>query len=74
MKLNFEIRSRWFARSTVFAAFFSVTSFLLAKTGHLTGEYVAMCTAVQAMIVGRAIAEDHFGSKTSKPEDGQDKG
>jgi hypothetical protein len=50
---------RWLGRSTIFAAFFTLTSFGLALKGILTAEYVAMCSAVQAMIVGRAVAEDY---------------
>lgn len=50
---------RWLSRSTIFAAFFAITSFALSLKGLLTGQYVAMCSAVQAMIVGRAVAEDY---------------
>jgi hypothetical protein len=58
---------RWLARTTVFAAFFAITSFLLSLKGLLTGNYVAMCSAVQTMMVGRAIADDyHERNKDSK--------
>jgi hypothetical protein len=50
---------KWLSRSTVFAAFFSITSLILAIKGLLTGQYVAMCSAVQGFLVTRAIAEDH---------------
>jgi hypothetical protein len=53
------MKGRWFARSTMFATFFAVTAFILALKGMLTGQYVAMCGSVQAMIVGRAIASDY---------------
>jgi hypothetical protein len=43
----------------VFAAFFSISSLYLECRGLLTGQYVAMCSAVQAMMVGRAVAEDY---------------
>lgn len=51
--------SRWLSRSTVFAAFFSISSLYLECHSLLTGQYVAMCSAVQAMMVGRAVAEDY---------------
>ena len=53
------MKNKWLSRSTVFAAFFTLTSFILALKGLLTSPYVAMCTAVQAMVTGRAIAEDY---------------
>ena len=49
----------WYSRSTVFAVFFSVTAFILAIKSLLTGQYVAMCTAIQTMVVTRAVAEDY---------------
>ena len=50
---------KWLSRSTVFAAFFTVTSFVLALKGLLTGQYVAMCTAIQGYVVARAVADDY---------------
>jgi hypothetical protein len=50
---------RWLSRSTVFAAFFTITSFILALKGLLTGQYVAMCSAIQGYVVARAVAEDY---------------
>ena len=50
---------KWRSRSTIFAAFFAITSFVLALKGLLTSQYVAMCGAVQSMMVARAVAEDY---------------
>lgn len=55
--------SRFTARTTLFAAWFAVTSFLLERSGHLSGNYVAMCTAVQTLIVAHSIKEDHYARK-----------
>lgn len=63
------MKSKWLSRSTVFAVFFSVTSFLLATHGMLTGSYVAMCSAVQAMVVGRAVADDYHARNSDKKDD-----
>jgi hypothetical protein len=60
--------TKWVSRSTIFAAFFAITSFVLALKGLLTGQYVAMCGAVQAMVTGRAIAEDYHERNSTKPE------
>lgn len=51
--------TRWLSRSTLFSAFFSVTAFILAMKGLLTGQYVAVITALHVGITGRAIAEDY---------------
>lgn len=50
---------KWISRSTLFAAFFAISSFILALKGLLTSQYVAMCGAVQSMMVARAVAEDY---------------
>lgn len=50
---------KWLSRSTVFAAFFTITSFILALKGLLTGQYVAAIGAIQTLIVTRAVADDH---------------
>lgn len=50
---------KWLARSTVFAVFFAVTSFILALKGHLSSEYVAVIATLHVSVVGRAIAEDY---------------
>lgn len=63
------MKSKWLSRSTVFAAFFAVTSFILAMKGLLTGTYVAMCSAVQAMVVGRAVADDYHERNCDKKDD-----
>jgi heme O synthase-like polyprenyltransferase len=54
----------WLSRSTVFAAFFTVTSFILALKGLLTGQYVAMATALQGWVVARAVAQDYHDRNT----------
>lgn len=58
--------SKWKSRSTVFAAFFAITGFILALKGLLTSQYVAMVAAVQAYITGRAIAEDYHQRQIGK--------
>ena len=52
------MRSKWLSRSTVFAAFFAVTAFVLAILGKLTVEYCSVISILHVSIVGRAIAED----------------
>lgn len=49
---------RWFARSTVFAAFFAITAFILSLKGLLTMPYIETIIALHVTIVGRSIAED----------------
>jgi len=58
---------KWLSRSTVFAAFLAITSFILALKGLLTGQYVAMATALQGWIVSRAVADDFH--ERNKPQD-----
>jgi hypothetical protein len=60
---------KWLSRSTVFAAFFTITSFILALKGLLTGQYVAMATALQGWVVGRAVADDYHERNCSKKDD-----
>jgi hypothetical protein len=60
---------QWLARSTVFAAFFAITGFILALRGLLTSQYVAAITAVHAFVLGRAIADDYHQRQTDAPED-----
>lgn len=62
---------KWLSRSTVFAAFFAITSFILALKGLLTGNFVAMCSAVQAMVVSRAVADDYHARNSEKKEEGK---
>ena len=62
----------WYSRSTVFAVFFAVTSFILALKSLLTGQYVAMCTAVQTMVVTRAVAQDYHDRKCEDKHEGSD--
>ena len=62
---------KWSSRSTVFAAFFTVTSFILALKGLLTGQYVAMATALQGWVVGRSVADDYH--ERNKKGDSDDK-
>jgi hypothetical protein len=58
--------TKWLARSTVFAALFAVTSFIIALKKLLTGQYVAVISALHVSIVGRA-AEDYH-ERNCKPE------
>ena len=60
---------KWLSRSTVFAAFLAITSFILALKGLLTGQYVAMATALQGWIVGRAMADDYHTRNCEKKDD-----
>lgn len=61
---------KWRSRSTVFAAFFTVTAFILALKGLLTGQYVAMAGTLQGWIVGRAVMDDyHERNKDDKAKD-----
>jgi len=64
--------TRWLSRSTIFAAFFAITSFILATKSLLTGQYVAMWGAVQAMVTGRAIAEDYHERNCPQLRQGTD--
>lgn len=59
--------TRWLSRSTLFAAFFAVTAFILACCGKLTTEYVTVITALHVSIVGRAVAEDYHERNCPKP-------
>jgi hypothetical protein len=61
--------NKWKSRSTLFAAFFAVTSFILALKSLLTGQYVAMVGAVQAILVARAVAEDQHERLSAKKKD-----
>jgi hypothetical protein len=45
-------------RHTFFALFFAITGFILAWNGKLTGEYVALITALQAYILLHSAKED----------------
>jgi len=49
----------WLSRSTIFAAFFAVTAFLLAMRSHLDHSYVESIIAIHGFVTVRAIAEDH---------------
>ena len=60
---------KWLSRSTVFAAFFAITSCVLAFKGLLTGQYVAACTAVQGWIVSRAVADDYHSRNCEKKDE-----
>lgn len=52
------LHGRWSSRSTVFAAFFAITSFILALKGLLTAQYVAAIGAIHTFVVVRAVVED----------------
>jgi hypothetical protein len=60
---------KWLSRSTAFAAFFTITSFVLALKGLLTGQYVAMATALQGWVVGRAVADDYHARNCNKEDE-----
>lgn len=62
-------RWRWTARSTIFAAFFSASAFYLALHGLLTDQYVAAITAIHAVLVARAWAEDRAAGKAAGTDD-----
>ena len=64
----------WFARSTLFAAFFAITAFILACKGMLTSQYVAVIGALHVSITGRAIAEDFHERQLIKDQDKKDAG
>jgi len=49
---------KWTSRSTIFAAFFAATAFVLALLSKLTPEYVAVITALHVTVTARAIAQD----------------
>lgn len=61
--------TRWLSRSTIFAAFFAVTAFILALKGLLTGQYVAVITALHVTVTTRAIAEDYHERQCQQPGD-----
>jgi hypothetical protein len=63
----------WLARSTVFAAFFAITAFILALKGLLTSQYVGVITALHVSIVARAVAEDYHERCTDKKDEGAPK-
>ncbi len=63
---------KWLSRSTVFAAFFTITSFILALKGLLTGQYVAMATALQGWIVARAVGDDFHERHKKEDSDAKD--
>jgi hypothetical protein len=58
--VEFVIKSKWLARSTVFAiAILAVGSVALLR-GVMSGhDYVELATVIHAFIIGRAIAEDY---------------
>ncbi len=60
---------KWLSRSTMFAAFFTITSFILALKGLLSGQYVAMATALQGWIVARAVGDDYHERNKKKDSD-----
>lgn len=54
----------WFGgRSTFFAFVFIAAGIALAFKGHLTGDYVALAGAVQALLVLHSAKEDYFADK-----------
>jgi hypothetical protein len=59
-------------RHTAFALFFAGTGFYLAWAGKLTGEYVALITALQALILGHSIKED-YAARRDDDDGGEDK-
>jgi hypothetical protein len=66
--MKLEIKSRWLSRSTIFAAFFAVTAYLLALKGLLTSTYVCVITALHITVTGRAIAEDYHERQENKQD------
>jgi hypothetical protein len=61
--------TKWLSRSTIFAGFFAVTAFILALKGLLTGQYVAIVTALHVSVTGRAIAEDYHERNAKERND-----
>jgi hypothetical protein len=64
--------SGWIGRSTVFAAFFAITAFILALKGLLTGQYVAVIGTLHVTVTGRAIAEDYHERQMQENSKGKD--
>jgi hypothetical protein len=64
------MKSRWTARSTVFAAAIlivgSIALFLHDMNGH---EYVLLAGTVHAFIVARAVGEDVASKQNAAPKD-----
>ncbi len=50
-------------RATFFASVFTGAGIGLAFTDHLTGPFVALVGAVQALIVAHSAKEDYFNGK-----------
>jgi len=55
---------KWSSRSTLFGVFFPITGFILALDAKLTRQYVSLVGAAQALIVGRAVAQDYHQRHT----------
>lgn len=53
--------------SRFFAFFFAVSGTALAFRGKLTGDYVAMITALQALIVAHSVKEDLLPQSSGDP-------
>jgi len=58
-----KIANYFGGRHTLFVVFFALTGLGLAWAGKLTAQYVAMCTALQAVVLGHSIKEDYFVAK-----------
>jgi hypothetical protein len=59
-------------RATTFAIVFTVVGIRLAFLGKLTADYVALVSAIQALVVGHSIKEDYFQRRScddSQPKD-----
>lgn len=50
-------------RATTFAIAFTIVGIILAFRGKLTADYVALVTAIQALVVGHSVKEDYFERK-----------
>jgi hypothetical protein len=53
-------------RSTLFAAFFSVSGTTLAWFNKLTPAYVSLVLAIQGYVVLHSVKEDYFEKKDQK--------
>lgn len=47
-------------RATCFGILFTVVGIILAFKHELTGDYVALVGAIQALVVGHSLKEDYF--------------
>jgi len=50
-------------RATAFGILFTVVGIVLAFKHELTADYVALVTAIQALVVGHSLKEDYFSRR-----------